>query len=133
MRIIPVLLFIIVQLLETTAHADCENLLQGLRVESEFAIGDPWKATYFSITSNYLRANTVVSVQYDRCTTEDCKSKLDLISNAKWEHQALKFSVDQTTCQNIWTYFILILGGGTAEFLPIEKIQTVQIDHQNGA
>lgn len=133
MRLIAYFSLFLMLLMNTSAYADCETLLQNLRVESEFAIGDPWKATYFDITSNYLRAKTVVSVRYDQCTSENCRSKLELISNSKWEHLLLKFSVDRATCDNIWSYFILISGGGTAEFLPIEKLISVQIDDENGA
>jgi len=128
MHTIFLTLLMSIQFSTTMAHAACEGLLRGLRVESEFAIGDPWKATYFEIASNYLRAKATVGVHFDQCTTVECKTKLDLISNAKWEHHLLKFSVNESTCSDIWSYFILMDGGGTAEFLDILKLTTVEVD-----
>ncbi len=110
------------------AHAACENFLRGLQVESQFRMGSSWDATYFQVKSDSLRARTVVHAKYSECTDTECKQKLDLLENAKWNHQLLKFSVSESTCEKIWSYFILIDGGGTAENLPINLLTEVAVD-----
>jgi hypothetical protein len=110
------------------AHAGCENFLRGLEVESQFRMGSSWDATYFQVKSESLRARTVVQAKYSECTDNDCKQKLNLLENAKWNHQLLKFNVSESTCEKIWSYFILIDGGGTAENLPLHLLTEVSVD-----
>jgi hypothetical protein len=111
-----------------SAHADCEQSLRGIEVDSGFIMGQKWDSIYFNITNHALGAKSVVQVKYANCEDDACKQKLDLIENANWKHQLLKFSVDAQTCSNLWNYFIQINGGGTADFLDIRQLKTVDVD-----
>ncbi len=115
-------------LCSTTAHAACERALRGIQVESQFKMGTTWDSTYFTIINPSLGAHGVIMVNYANCETDECKSKLELLENANWNHQLLKFSVNHYTCSNIWNYFIQNNGGGTSEFLNIHQLNTVEVD-----
>jgi len=112
----------------STAHAACENAFRGIHVDSQFRMGTTWDYTYFNITNHALGAHGVIMVKYANCETEECKSKLNLLENATWNHQLLKFSVTDQTCSNLWNYFIQNNGGGTSDFLDIRQLTVVEVD-----
>jgi hypothetical protein len=110
------------------AQAACERALRGIQVDSQFRMGNSWDYTYFNITDHALGAKSVIQVKYANCEDDECKQKLDLLENANWKHQLLKFSVDEHTCSHLWDYFIQNNGGGTADFLNINQLTTVEVD-----
>ena len=110
------------------AQAACENALRGIQVDSSFIMGQSWESTYFSITDHSLGAKSVVRVKLADCESDKCKQKLDLLENANWNHQLLKFSVDDHTCSHLWDYFIQNNGGGTADFLNVDQLSSVEVD-----
>lgn len=110
------------------AQAACERALRGIQVDSQFRMGTTWDHTYFNITNDSLGAKSVIQVNYADCEDDACKQKLEVLENANWKHQLLKFSVSDQTCANIWNYFIQNNGGGTAEFLDIRQLTVVEVD-----
>lgn len=110
------------------AKAACERALRGIQVDSQFRMGTTWDSTYFNITNDSLGAKSVIQVKYADCEDDACKQKLELLENAYWKHQLLKFSVDEYTCSHLWDYFIQSNGGGTADFLKINQLNTVEVD-----
>jgi hypothetical protein len=118
----------LVLLITAPAQAACERALRGIQVDSQFRMGNSWDNTYFNINNDSLSAKSVIQVKYANCEDDACKKKLELLENAKWNHQLLKFSVDEQTCSHLWDYFIQNNGGGTADFLNINQLTTVEVD-----
>ena len=114
--------------LAPVAHADCENFFRGFHVDSYYYGGNPSESVYFEISSDDLGLRATVAAYYDRCSSDLCKKNLEVLRDAPYDSELIKFGVTPAICSNLDKYTMMTNAGGSIDVIPVQAILSADVD-----